>query len=224
MLRDEVVKAVKARLDEFSPFEEPEELVALAQSEVKPLDSIIENILAKAQDDVLMVVPLDLVENTIVDITSEANGISTLGQTPVMGRLAGDTNVGWLKMPHNFLRLHTAKFDVWRRAVKETVSSESDKYLEQRNPYTRGKTEKPVICTNDGYFEVYSLPFAVTEQTHCTKFSYIPKTDQFETTFEDSIAPLVILEAARVCCEIFGKVNETKMLAGEEKSWLEAHG
>ena len=223
MLRDEVIKAVKARLDEFSPFEEPESLVALPQSEVKPLDSIIENILAKAQDDVLRVVPLDLVERTVNDITSEANGISTLGVSPVMGRMAGDTNVGVMKVPHDFLRLHTAKFDIWRRAVKETYSSESEMYLLQRNPYTRGKTEKPIICINDGNFEVYSLPYPEGEQTHCTKFSYIPRTDEAETTFEDSIAPLVILEAARVCCEIFGKVNETKLLAEEEKVWLSSN-
>ena len=221
MLRDDLVKAVKARLDEFSPFEEPTSLVALPTSEVKPMDSIIENILAKAQDSVLMVVPLYLVESTTIDITSEANGIRTTAGMAVMGRMAGDTEVGVMQVPSDFLRLHTVKFDTWRRSVNGTHAESSEIYKVQRNPHTRGRSEKPVICINDRMFEIYSLTFPQAEQTHCTKFSYIPRTNEGATVFEDSIAPLVILEAARMCLEIFGDTTGVKMLAEEEKTWLQ---
>lgn len=221
MTRSDIIKAVKGRLDEFSPFEEPTSLVALPTSDVKPMDSIIESVLAKAQDSVLMVVPLYLVEETTLDITQEANGHATASGMDVMGRMSGDAQVGVMKMPSDFLRLHTVKFDTWRRVVNKTYNEGNEMYKIQRNPHTRGKNEKPVICTIDGYFEIYSLTFDQGDGVdHCTKFRYIPRTLDSAVDFEDSIAPLVILEAARMCLETFGDINGVKALAQEEATWL----
>lgn len=225
MTRADVVKSVKARLDEFSPFNEPTSLVALPTSDVKPMDSIIEEVLAKAQDSVLMAVPLSLVKATVVDATSEGNGIATSLGIGVMGRMTNDEEVGVMEIPSNFLRLHTVKFDTWRRTVNKTHPESGETYKVQRNPHTRARNEKPVICLNDGNFEVYSLTFPHNDGIlHCTKFLYIPMTSETALTFEDTIAPLVILEAARMCLETFGDINGARALAEEEKTWLTNKG
>lgn len=220
MTRADIIKSVKAKLDEFSPFDEQASLVALPTSDVKPMDSIIEEVLAKAQDSVLMIVPLYLVKDTI-DITQEANGIQTASGMAVMERMDGDDEVGVMEIPADFLRLHTVKFDTWRRTVNKVYTESTEAYKLQRNPHTRGRNEKPVICLNEGCFEIYSLTFDANDGVkHCTKFAYIPRTEDSAVSFEDTIAPLVIIEAARMCLEIFGDMNGVKALAQEEQIWL----
>lgn len=213
MTRADLITAVKGRLDEFTPFAEPTSLVALSTSDVKPMNSIIENILARAADSVLMVVPLYLVQTTLTDITSAVTGAT---------RMTDDTEVGLHTVPSDFLRLHTAKFDTWRRSVNETHKENEEMYRIQRNQYTRGRNEKPCVCINNGKFEIYSLTFPTTETTHCEKFTYIPRTSESAATFEDSVAPLIILEAARVCLATFGNTAGVKLMAEEEKTWLQS--
>lgn len=220
MTRGEIIKAVKGRLDEFSPFDEPTSLVALQTSDVKPMDSIIESVLAKAQDSVLMVVPLYLVRETTIDMTQEGDGTQTVSGMGVIGRMTGDGEVGVIELPQDFLRLHTVKYDTWRRVVNVAYNEGDEMYKLQRNRHTRGRTEKPVVCICDGRMEIYSLTFPVGEQGHCERFLYIPRTSEGAVVFEDTIAPLVVLEAARMCLETFGDLNGVKALAEEEKTWL----
>ena len=220
MLRSEIIEKVKARLDEYSPFSEPQSLVALGASEVKPIDSYIEQVLAGAQDAILRIVPLSRVRETVRDLTMEANGQSAFGQSPVMERMGSvgsdDYEVGTLVVPQDFLRLHTVRFDTWKRDVNRAHDISEPEYVVQRNKYTRGRNHKPSIIINNGVFEVYSLTFDADDgEEHCKVFRYIPLTDAAETTFEDSISDLVVLEAAREVANIFGEVNVAKELAEE---------
>jgi len=226
MLRSEIIEKVKARLDEYSPFSEPESLVALGASEVKPIDSYIEQVLAGAQDAVLRIVPLAMVRETVKDITMEANGHAAFGQSPVMERMDSvatgeDYEVGVMDVPRDFLRLYAVRFDTWKRDVNTAYSVESPQYVVERNVNTRSRNYKPCIVINNGRFEVYSLTFAAGDGVdHCKVFKYIPMTDAAETTFEDSIAELVVLEAAREVAVIFGEDGVAKAMAEEMKMRL----
>lgn len=222
MLRSQVITGIKARLDEFTPFEEPRQLIALPQKDVKPMDAVIEQVLAKAADNVLMAVPSSMIEMTVTDITGQANGHQAYGGGPVISRMAGDEEVGLLKVPNDYLRIHTVMFDGWRRMVHNAYSGESAMYAMQRNPYTRGRSERPCVVVNDGRFEIYSLMFRNDDGLdHCMEFRYVPMTGDACTDFEDRVAGLIILEAAKQVLEIFGNQNGAKAVAEEEKAWME---
>ena len=48
MTRADVKKAIKAKLEELSPFSEPSALLAVANNDVKPIDSYIEETMDSA--------------------------------------------------------------------------------------------------------------------------------------------------------------------------------
>lgn len=207
MLRGEVERRIKAKLEELSPFEEPDALVAIATSDVKPMDSYITEMLTCACDDVLSAVPLHLVRETVKDIDA-AGGMSVA------------EGVGYVDVPCDFLRLHTVRFGKWRRDVKAAITPESPSYVLQRNKYTRGGMEKPVVAVNDGRFEIYS----VSEGDECEVFRYIPMTCEGCDEFEDSIAEMVVLRCAVLVLEVFSEFDKAKVLSEELAMMMRGNG
>lgn len=220
MLRSELITAVKARLDEFSPFEEPVSLVAIPTSDVKPIQAIIDTTLPTAADTVLMQVPLSIVRSTTNNITLAANGTPQFGGSPVLTRMTDDPEVGLLRIPEDYLRLHTVRFAHWRRDVHRAITPDSSDYLLQRNPHTRGRAERPYVALNEGFFEIYSLP--VDRTSECRTFTYIPRTSATCPSFEDSVAPLIILETAKNIFETYNNLNAAKTLIEEQQRLLQA--
>lgn len=143
MTRDQLIAAVKVKMEELTPFNEG--LVVLASSStVKPITSYIDATLNEASDEALMLLPLHLITP------------STLS-----GTMAGVDGVGVIELPDDYLRLYALKVSTWRREVNEAISTQHPAYALQRNPYTRGKSEKPVVVlTHDGTkkkLECYSV-------------------------------------------------------------------
>lgn len=199
MLRTEIERRIKARLEELSPFDEPAALVAIPTSDVKPVDSYITESLVCACDDVLSTVSLHLVRQTVRDIEDVDKTIEV------------HEGVGYVDIPPGFLRLHTVRFDGWARDVKSAITPDSPLYPLQRNRYTRGGAEKPVVAVNDGRFEIYS----VAEGDRCSLFRYIPMTCEGFGEIEDSIAEMVILRCAVLVLKTFSEFDKAKTL-GEE--------
>lgn len=195
MDRADVKKSVKAKLEELSPFSEPSALLAVANNDVKPVDSYIEETMDNAFDKVLLYVPLYLVKETIKSVADT---------------VAIDEGVGTLEVPTDYLRLHTVLFPEWRRPVHVCIGESNPLYILQRNPNTRGKYEKPVVAISDNTFEIYSLK-AVSEGV----FKYIPKTEKDTLSFEDSLTQFLIIQCALDVLTIFEQTEKAKALSEE---------
>ena len=195
MTRADVKKAIKAKLEELSPFSEPSALLAVANNDVKPIDSYIEETVDSAFDKVLLLSPLHLIKETVKSL------LTTVTLTDGVGTVAA---------PSDYLRLHTVFYPEWRRPVNVCIGESNPLYLLQRNPNTRCKYEKPIVAINNNTFEIYSLK-AVSAGT----FKYIPKTVKNVATFEDSLVPLLVIQGALDILVIFEQTEKAKSVTDE---------
>ena len=143
MTRDQLIAAVKVKMEELTPFNEGVVVLA-SSSNVKPITSYIDATLNEASDEALMILPLHLITPSVLP-----------------GSMSGANGIGSLELPDDFLRLYALKVSTWQRDVCETISETHPAYALQRNPYTRGKSEKPVaVILHDGTkkkLECYSV-------------------------------------------------------------------
>lgn len=199
--RADLIKKVKVKLEELSPFDEPSSLLAIPNNDIKPIQSYIDETLDKSFDDVLLSVPLHAIRTTINDYT------------PTFTLKDG---VGYCPVPDDFLRLYTVAFPEWRRDVKLYITpTTSDTYNLQRNKYTCGKYEKPIVAINDNKFEFYSLKNTPIKGQYT--FRYIPMTKADTLLFEDGLADYLVLQNAIHVLQIFEQYDKAKTL-GEELS------
>ena len=200
MLRSEIITNVKALLEEFSPFEEREMLVAIPTSDVKPIDAYIDEVLDASYDSVLLYAPLHLIKHNIIDATTNVNTDIDI-----------QDGVGYFDVPCDFLRLHSCIFGDWQRIINDVITPVHPNYILQRNPYTRGKKVKPVVAINNNKFEFYS----VSEDYNCSVFKYIPVTPEQNDEFEDTLRDVLAYEAAIKVCKIFERNDKATMLEKE---------
>jgi hypothetical protein len=196
MVREDVIKKVKVKLEEFSPFDEPKSLVAIA-SNVKPINSYIEETLDSAYDDVLLLAPLHLIKDNVIDISSTSTTI--------------EKKVGYKDVPDNYLRVHSVMYDKWKRMVNRVIYPDQAEYALQRNEYTRGGLVKPVIAINNNKFEIYSIKPSMK----CECFKYIPKTTEGNSEFEDALIDMIVLQCAILILEVFEQTGKAQVLSQE---------
>jgi hypothetical protein len=196
MVREDVIKKVKVKLEEFSPFDEPKSLVAIA-SNVKPINSYIEETLDSAYDDVLLLAPLHLIKDNVIDISSTSTTI--------------EKKVGYKDVPDDYLRVHSVMYDKWKRMVNRVIYPYQAEYALQRNEYTRGGLVKPVIAINNNKFEIYSIKPSMK----CECFKYIPKTTEGNSEFEDALIDMIVLQCAILILEVFEQTGKAQVLSQE---------
>lgn len=178
-----MINLVKFKLEEYSPFDEPKELVALPANNVKPIDSYIEKELIASYNDVLLTAPLYM--------------LTELADLAPLSNIAFKNWVCYLPVPIDFLRLRTVCFDNWNRDVKELITPSHSLYALQRNVYTRGRTEKPFIAINNDMFEIYCAT------GECTEFSYVVRQHANCNNFNDHLADLIATRCAITILQIF---------------------
>lgn len=128
----EIVKKVKIKMDEISPFADG----ILTSEELNPLDKYIEDSLPSAYRSLLLRSPIfprtDIeVKGTIEDFIYkfEIQGI---------------------------IKLVSFRLSSWKRPAK-IISTNSQEYQMQMNPYTRGSATKPIVVqVGDTSFEAYT--------------------------------------------------------------------
>lgn len=208
MTRNEVIAKVKVKLEELSPFSEPSSLLAVPNNEVKPIHSYINDTLDKAYDDILLVCPLYMILSTYKEGGAKAT--------------VDSERVGHVALPDDFLRLHTIHVVGWRRDINQAISEQSPLYKLQRNKYTRGKTEKPVVVVrhiggpsseNKRELELYSV--MTEDENNIDKFYYIPKTAANTQTFEDSLTELLVMQCACKVAAMFEETAKVEVLTKE---------
>ncbi len=214
MDRAGITKLVKVKLEEFSPFDEPEGLIALPEKDVKPLDSYIDNSLADAFNDVLLTVPLYLIQESLnsISITFTADASQLADGVMVIA-----SSVGYMPVPTDYLRIFSIEFDSWSRAIVNVIDPTNHIYPLQRNKYTRGGSEKPVVVINDNVFEVYTLE----SEPSSYKFKYVVKQENNCNYFPDNLSELIALRCAISILSIFDQTALVQGLSQEYAAKLQ---
>lgn len=201
MSRDELKKAVKALLDEISPFDEPDEFIEGVDDEsfasVKPIDSYIESELDNAARYCLNTLPLSMLS---LDIESEPMSVAV-----------GDDGVGrtedTIEESRRFVRVSVPGY--WERDVNSFITTSSPMYVLQQNKYTRGGACKPVVVYNpeDRVLELYSFGSGAAGSTIDANLWSIYTEDVKACCIESAIGEYIALRCAAAVSEILGSQN-----------------
>ena len=210
MTRDGYILAVKAKLDEISPFDEPNSFIAAAgdpdYDEVKPIVSYIEETLDKAAWFCLNNLPLTLLSK---DVTSDQ-----------LKATIDRKGVGHISGIDEYWRLIRLRDDAcfWERDVTAFISTADPVYLLQQNMHARGKSARPVVvyAPETAELELYSYPASCGCGCACGTFtlpvtlyyinSHIP-AEQVQSAIED----FIVLVCASYVEEILGDANAAKV-------------
>lgn len=214
MTQNEVIKKVFVLLEEVSPFTDPDSFL-VENENVKPIKSYIESSIDESCNYVLGILPIYMIDFNVVDITDSVD-IQVVDK------------VGYVTKPTDFIRVHSIKMSEWSKVVNDAMSSQSPYYDLQRNPYTRGKTDKPIVAINDNKIELYS----VIRDTGVDVFKYVQRVqaittqdtfDQDETPYiDDTIAEYCALQCAIRVCEVFDMNDKAKILSEEFTKLLQS--
>ena len=178
-------------MEELTPFDDG--LIVL-NSDVKPIESYIEEAIQPALDQLLIFCPLHLTKATNLPAMTSV--------------VSGTRNVGYITIPDDFLRIHTIKMTSWEKAVHRAISVENPEYALQQNPHTRGGSAKPVVAKAEK-LEIYTFKEGDTVE----KATYIQRPDIEDLNLNQKLfEPACHMVAAEVLA-IFGSKQAEYMSA-----------
>ena len=198
MTREDLIKKVIVKIEEVSPFEHDEDLLAISytpDSNVKPIRAYIDKTLDEACNDVLSIVPLHLIKPT--DFLKDAQ-----------------VEDGYVRLPKDFLRLYAIRFAEWEREVNIPIVPTNPLYKLQWNKYTQGKPTKPVCALNTNERGEKVLEYwSVRTSTTLVKAQYVARfNDMF---IQSDLADLYATMTAIKVLDILGDTNGSKVLTQE---------
>lgn len=229
MDRAAYILAVKARIEEISPFDEPAGFIAGTDtegnadpdnSEVKPIVSYIDATLDKAAWYCLMDLPYralvaDVREYKVQDEDGEEVYPSAVVDGRGVGRLPLPATADWRPVSLRDM----AGF--WQRAIWAFLTPEDPLSALQHNVHTRGGCAKPVAVWSAATREVelYSFPLSCCgcgcgEKRLPIRLQYIDahiKAEDIESKIDD----FVVLVCAAYVEEILGDANAAKVFWDE---------
>jgi len=204
MERERIIGRVKIKLEEMSD--------AAGQIVESPM---IDELLDETADEILMLVPRYMIESELTAYADE--------DADHVVRADGS---GYVALPDDFLRLSYFKMEEWVRPVFNAISEEHPKYVNQHNPYTRGKPAKPmcVIRYDADLGKMILEYFSVTAgSTHTVEgAAFITKT-LAEDLQDNLVDPLTWLVTAKVL-QIYTTDEKSEIKARERVSdWINLH-
>lgn len=207
MTRAQYISAVKAKLEEISPFGEPASFIAADDSEkdvIKPIQSYIESELERAARYCLLTLPLSLLALDVTKLSTTAS--------------VDDKGVGIVSNKSKYLRLVRVHDDggVWKRDVTAFMASTNPLYLLQQNIFTRGGIAKPVVVYNpeEKQIELYSFPKELRGEEESVTLYYID-ADVVAESVQSGISEYIILVCAMYVAEILQDANRATALQDE---------
>ena len=207
MTRDQYIAAVKAKLEEVSPFDDPATFVAAGDSAIntiKPIVSYIDAELDKAARHCLLVLPLVLLSKDITAATSnatvETNGVGYLGSVQTYWRLVRVKDNG----------------GAWKRDVTAFISTADPLYLLQQSEYTRGGVAKPVAAYNpeEKKIELFSFPKPEEASTESITLYYIDG-EKLAQNVASAVEEYIVILCAAYVAEILQDTNRATALRNE---------
>lgn len=215
MTRAELISRVQTKLDEKSPFDEPQSLIAAAgdssYDKVKPITMYIDDLLDEAANDCLRMLPLSLVGKDV-------QKLSLLGPSSSAADAAKQVvvtdGVGVMPLSANgithYIRLLRVRANGWKKEVTSFITSADSYYLVQQNPITRGKLYKPVVAwvPERDCLELFSFPNVANETKVAADVWYIQCNKQAgsdqSNPVQSPIDELIAIRCAELVCNIFG--------------------
>lgn len=218
MTRAELISRVQTKLDEKSPFDEPQSLIAAAgdssYDKVKPITMYIDDLLDEAANDCLRMLPLSLVGKDVQKLSllgPDAPAVYADKQVVVTD------GVGVMPLSDNgithYVRLLRVRADGWKKEVTSFITSADSYYLVQQNPDTRGKLCKPVVAwvPESDRLELFSFPNVANSTKvaadvwyiHCNKQAGSDQSNPVQSPIDELIA----IRCAELVCNIFGNQN-----------------
>ena len=227
--REEYIEAVKVKLEEISPFKEPDHFIDGTSDPdfdcVKPIVSYIEKNLDEAAQNCLRSLPLSLLH---ADIERKTDGFSV------------DVNgVGFITGIHANYRYVRFRHEALKRDITAFITSEDPLYLVQQNEHVRGGLAKPVAVlasihdgSNAGQIEIYSFKPKMDDSFDPSAVStdfvllYIntEKTAGRDTAHpvQSPIEDLIVLECAKMVFAILGNFDGVKSCENEQAEKIQA--
>lgn len=222
--REEYIEAVKVKLEEISPFDEPDSFIAdgdSAANTVKPIISYIDKSLDEATVRSLNSLPITLLHADIA---------RTTGTMPI-----DDKGVGIIPISVNrrFVRFRQ---ELLKRDITAFITTEDPLYLVQQDEDVRGGICKPVAVISSDYndgaaaagqLEIYSFPkeyYGTSEQTfYLTSIDLAKKPGSNEANHINSpIEEFIVLECAAMVASILGDTATTQICQTQYQAKLQA--
>ena len=222
--REEYIEAVKVKLEEISPFDEPENFIADsdgASLTVKPIKSYIDKSIDEAVKNCLTSLPVTLlhhdIERSIPAMSISGNGVGSFSISP---------NRRFIRYRHPVLK----------RDITAFITPEDSLYLLQQNEYTRGGLAKPVaVVSSDfnsntaGKMEIYSFPSSMETIALPDLQSILLSIDTSKLAGSDKqnhvMSPIddyIVLECAALVYDILGDVNNASTCRNQYQMKLQA--
>lgn len=198
LTRQQLIDYVRTKLDEHSPFDEPQNFIAAAgdpdYDKVKPIVKYIDDLLNEAANDCLRMLPLTLVGADVQKLICPEISID-------------DDEVVRIKLStQNLLnaRFTRVKATLWKKEVTSFITSSNPMYLLQQDEDARGKLCKPIVAIvpEKDCLELYSFPGMAGKTTNTDVF-YISCNKEAENIVSD-IDELVAIRCAELLCNVFG--------------------
>lgn len=198
LTRQQLIDYVRTKLDEHSPFDEPQSFIAAAgdpdYDKVKPIVKYIDDLLNEAANDCLRMLPLTLVGADVQKLICPEISID-------------DDEVVRIKLStQNLLnaRFTRVKATLWKKEVTSFITSSNPMYLLQQDEDARGKLCKPIVAIvpEKDCLELYSFPGMAGKTTNTDVF-YISCNKEAENIVSD-IDELVAIRCAELVCNVFG--------------------
>lgn len=198
LTRQQLIDYVRTKLDEHSPFDEPQSFIAAAgdpdYDKVKPIVKYIDDLLNEVANDCLRMLPLTLVGADVQKLICPEISID-------------DDEVVRIKLStQNLLnaRFTRVKATLWKKEVTSFITSSNPMYLLQQDEDARGKLCKPIVAIvpEKDCLELYSFPGMAGKTTNTDVF-YISCNKEAENIVSD-IDELVAIRCAELLCNVFG--------------------
>lgn len=219
MTREQLIDAVKVKIEEISPFDEPESFIADDDSSantVKPIISYIDKSLDEAAKNCLMTLPLTLLHADVERIN------------PTM--VINDKGVGEFAISPNRRFIRFRHSSALERDITAFITSEDPQYLVMQNPHCRPKQCKTmaVVSSDMGQMEIYSYPEFLYGTTQTDAYllsidlSKKPNSDATGAKVLSPIEDLIVLECARMVFNILKDYDGAKVCENEQAAKIQA--
>lgn len=206
MTRDQLIDRVLTKLDEKSPFDEPQTFIAAdgdsSYDKVKPIKMYVEDLLDEAANDCLRVLPLSLVGQDVGKSYNPATQVTNGVGTFLLKDSTGNNIT-------NYIRLIRVRASGWKKEVTSFITSSDQLYLLQQDEHTRGKLCKPVVAWVPEYscLELYSFPGMVSGVVNAEAYYIVcNKTAGSDTSVavKSAIDEFIVIRCAELVCNVFG--------------------
>ncbi len=209
--RAELIGGVKVKLEEFSNFEN-NSFVLPADELQKPVESYIEETLDEAARQLLLTLPLWVLSSYITEVNAPVTVVAD----------GVDRYYGVVDVPSDFLRLASIKVRGWQRECNEQfgfISSANVRYREQRNPFVRGGSAKPMaVFTAGKQIELYGV--SAPSGVELEYFKYIADVDNLWEARGKRFIDYLVLETAIRVAGIYDNINKVKILQEQRDMML----